>query len=417
MINLNLVTKIVNSKQMKNLILTGLVFVTAISFSFGQLKVVAPDGNVNLGDVSAITTAEQQKLNVGGSAYILGNTLRVGFKAPNGDTKVQIGRDRVQAGNAFIDTYSQPTGGWVGRLLSNASGVTTFSHKGVGQFQLRTFDANAPIWFITAGSATAAMAIQANGNVGIGTQSPGYKLHVNGNAGKPGGGMWTAASDRLLKKDVQSYEMGLEDVLKLNPVTYQYNGKAGIEDTEKRHVGLIAQEYQKVAPDAVSKFSYTEVFAQEDDQAYKTGKTEEFLAIDPSQITYMLVNAIKEQQEVITQLQEEVKNLKSTGVTSTAASTSVLIQGSGSSKALLAQNTPNPFTSNTKIEYFVPEASNTASMSFTDITGKEIKNIAINSLGSGFLDVSIKEMPIGIYSYSLVVDGQTIATKKMVLSR
>lgn len=415
MINLNLVTKIVNSKQMKNLILTGLVFVTAISLSFGQLKVVAPDGNVNLGDVSAITTAEQQKLNVGGNINVIGNVARVGYKSTKGQVSLKIGQSRTTNGLAFIDTH--PTGGdWVGRLLSNDSGVTTFSHKGIGQFQLRTFDAAAPIYFVTAG-APDAMAIQPNGSVGIGVQAPAYKLHVNGAAAKPGGGMWTNASDKRLKDDIQEYQMGLEDVLKLNPVSFTYNGKGGIKDTETRHVGLIAQEYQKVAPDAVSTFAHTEIFMQEDDKAFKTGKTEEFLAIDASQITFMLVNAVKEQQKVISELQEEVRNLKSTGVTSTATSTSVLIDGNNSGKALLAQNTPNPFTSNTKIDYFIPETAKTALMSFTDITGKEIKRLAISNTGSGSLDVSIKEMPIGIYSYSLVVDGSTIATKKMVLSR
>jgi len=114
-----------------------------------------------------------------------------------------------------------------------------------------------------------------------------------------------------------------------------------------------------------------------------------------------------------------VKSIKAAGIsnTSNVNSLAVLIDGSNSEKAMLAQNTPNPFASNTSIEYFVPSSAKSAVMVFTDITGKEIKTMKIQENGVGSLDVSIKEMPIGIYSYSLIVDGQSIATKKMVLSR
>ena len=49
----------------------------------------------------------------------------------------------------------------------------------------------------------------------------------------------------------------VNEVLRLNPVTYSYNGKAGIEG-KQRHVALIAQELQEVAPSLVSSFDYIE---------------------------------------------------------------------------------------------------------------------------------------------------------------
>lgn len=417
MINLNLVTKIVNSKQMKNLILTGLVVVAAISLSFGQLKVVAPDGNVNLGDITGIDDENQQKLNVGGNAMV-GNNLQVGALSGADPVQVQVGLNRGVAGNAFIDLLASTPDAWNGRFIANTSGVTSFSHRGSSYFYLKCASVGSELW-LGVKRAPYALIIDGTGRIGMGGErAPQYDLHLDGTAAKPGGGSWTNASDKRLKTNIVDYNMGLQEVLKLNPVYYNYNGKGGIKDTESRYVGLIAQEYQKIAPDAVKSFKHTEIITDgdpDDLRPTKTGKSEEYLALDPSQITFMLVNAIKDQQKVITELQEDVKNLKINGVNNVSNTSSLLI--SGSEKALLSQNTPNPFTSNTSIEYFIPSSSKTAEMIFTDITGKTIKSMSINHIGQGSLDVSIKEMPIGIYSYSLVVDGSSVVSKKMVLSR
>jgi hypothetical protein len=47
------------------------------------------------------------------------------------------------------------------------------------------------------------------GSVGIGTTAPGFTLHVNGSAGKPGGGSWSSASDARLKEMRQPFTRGL----------------------------------------------------------------------------------------------------------------------------------------------------------------------------------------------------------------
>jgi len=400
--NINL-DNLKDKNKMKNVILTCLLTVTVISLSFAQLKVVAPNGDVGIG-----ITEPKKKLHVQGQVRI---TPEAGT-----DGVLQIGSGRTTAGNAFVDTYPAP-GPWMGRLLSNKDGVTTFSHQGAMQFQLRTFG-TAPIWMV-AGNASR-LSILPSGNVGIGTNSPTALFHVNGAAVKPGGGDWGTASDARLKSNVQNFNKGIDAVMKINPVTFTYNGKAGIEDTETVHTGIIAQEFEKISPESIFKYKHTEVTSLADDKGFKTGATEEYLGVDPSQITYMLVNAVKEQQAIIENLQDQVENMAKVGVGTPANDhihySTVVLNGE-EEKALLAQNAPNPFTKNTKIDYFIPTSSKAASLSFTDITGKEVKRISIDHTGLGTLDVSIADMPIGIYSYSLVIDGSTIASKKMVLSK
>ena len=67
-----------------------------------------------------------------------------------------------------------------------------------------------------------------NGRVGIGTDAPAFDLDVNGSAGKPGGGSWSVSSDARLKKNVADLENGLETLLSLRGVTFEYKDPAAI---------------------------------------------------------------------------------------------------------------------------------------------------------------------------------------------
>lgn len=124
-----------------------------------------------------------------------------------------------------------------------------------------------------------------------------YALYVNGSAAKPGGGSWVNASDQRLKENIEPYADGLSKLLSINPVTYHYNSRSGF-NTSKKHVGVIAQELQEIAPYMVGES--------------KVNRTsdEEFLNVDNSAMTYMLINAVKEQQAQIEALKAEIEILK-----------------------------------------------------------------------------------------------------------
>ena len=90
------------------------------------------------------------------------------------------------------------------------------------------------------------------GNVGIGTTAPGFKLEVNGSAGKPGGGSWSNASDRRLKKNINDLDGALDDLLALRGVTFEYKDPDAINELHGTRIGMIAQEVEEVFPDWVS---------------------------------------------------------------------------------------------------------------------------------------------------------------------
>lgn len=138
-----------------------------------------------------------------------------------------------------------------------------------------------------------------DGNVGIGLTNPAYKLELGLNsAAKPTSNAWTVTSDQRLKKDIVPYTNGLEDLLRIEPVWFTYNGLAGMP--QDRGVGVIAQDLQKVAPYMIKTWNYRE----------EDGNSTEYLGVDNGAMTYMLINAVKEQNEIIQNQQQELDEMK-----------------------------------------------------------------------------------------------------------
>lgn len=130
-----------------------------------------------------------------------------------------------------------------------------------------------------------------NTTVEINNSGNGLALYITtGSAVKPGGGSWSGQSDRRLKQDINNYSEGLSQVKAINTVTYRYNelADASPDDT---YVGIIAQELQEIAPHMVKQNG-------------------EYLMVDPSAFTYMLINAVQEQDEIITDQSKKIEDLE-----------------------------------------------------------------------------------------------------------
>ena len=92
--------------------------------------------------------------------------------------------------------------------------------------------------------------IRPNGNVGIGTTSPGYKLQVGvaADGTEARANAWNTLSDERLKRDFEIIPDSLEKILSLNGYYYFWN--RGTDKAKK--MGLKAQEVEKVFPEVVS---------------------------------------------------------------------------------------------------------------------------------------------------------------------
>ena len=86
------------------------------------------------------------------------------------------------------------------------------------------------------------------------------------------------------------------------------------------------------------------------------------------------------------------------------------------SGALLEQNHPNPFNQETRVGYTLPEGTITSALYIFDLTGKQIAVFENLKPGKNELSISDSKLSPGLYHYSLVVNGQLVDTKKMLLT-
>jgi len=121
------------------------------------------------------------------------------------------------------------------------------------------------------------------GYVGIGTTSPSYPLQMGSGAYVTTGGVWTNASSREYKRDIDELTRDeAMDVLKgLNPVKFSYKGKP-----EEKHVGFIAED----APALVA--------------------SEDRKGMSSMDVVAVLTKVVQEQQKTIAELSKKMAELE-----------------------------------------------------------------------------------------------------------
>jgi len=156
--------------------------------------------------------------------------------------------------------------------------------------------------YTTGGANIDAMAIDAAGNIGIGTSSPSAKLHTTGTVRFANFGAGTATfdasgnissvSDVRLKNVQGRYRAGLAAIMKIKPISFKWNDASGME-TSHIYNGFSAQNIEyALGSNAIGVNS------------------EGFKSIQDRNIMAAMINAIQEQQKTIDQLKKEIIKLK-----------------------------------------------------------------------------------------------------------
>lgn len=90
-----------------------------------------------------------------------------------------------------------------------------------------------------------------SGNVGIGQASPSYKLDVSGaihtTTGLLSDDYVTALSDIRFKDVVRKFTLSVDDIAGASLIIFTWKGR----NDDRQHAGIIAQEWQKILPEAV----------------------------------------------------------------------------------------------------------------------------------------------------------------------
>lgn len=219
---------------------------------------VTAGGNVGIG-----TNAPSVRLHINGDVRVgIANPPNTGVLPSFGNV---INFAGANAGPTFNSENSDPL--WMGRY--NAGSDASELRVNLGD------NCNGVDAFV----------IQAGGS-GCGANTEFFRFDATGAAYKPGGGAWATLSDMRVKRNVLPFADGMDLLKAIRPVTFEYNGVGGTADIGKVYVGVIAQELQQVAP-------------------YMVDASGEYLKVDPSAFTYLLVNAVKDQQAQIEAMQAD----------------------------------------------------------------------------------------------------------------
>ena len=376
----------------------------------------------------------------------------------------------TSAGNVGIGT-TNPTS----KLTVVGDGV--FSQSGSGDvLVLNPLAAGSGANFYVAnaaGSAYAPLVLSASkftlssGNVGIGV-TPGatYKLDVQGVStdftintnGKLQAVSANWTSDQMFKTNVDSLHSSLEIIRQLKPKSYyfdtlNFNGKGKFCFPSEKQYGFIANDIQSILPELVSLSTKPAILDTlgnviKPAYTYKALNYIGFISILTKGIQELQFNndslqsKVNNQDSTIASLQNQIttnNNLLNSQLDQllTTISTCCTINGSRSIQSstnnqsqsliqqidvklndaqavVLEQNVPNPFAEQTTINYSLPDNTVKAQMLFYNAEGKLIQSTELTQKGKGTLNVFASDLSSGIYTYTLVVDGKIIETRKMV---
>ncbi len=276
------------------------------NFSNPTVMFIDTGGNVGMG-----TTTPAEKLEIDGSIFLNSTSPSLWLVGNSDGTTNHLrlhhnsndGYIQWNGGNLYFREDNTPrmiinSGGRVGIGSTNPNAMLTIEDSGGNlnsglQLQNGNDDwyiyQNATFGLTVRDDGNDRVYIDASGNVGIGESTPAYKLEVAGDINALGGSIRSNGgvliSDKRYKTNIVPLTEVLPLLMELQGVYHNWDSASFPEMnfTQKRTIGVIAQEIQKVFPELVSE------------------GPDGYLGVEYSKFTAVLLQAIKEQQDLINQ--------------------------------------------------------------------------------------------------------------------
>jgi len=218
-------------------------------------------------------------------------------------------------------------------------------------------------------------------------------------------------------------DSSLHILAQLHPKTYTLDSAnyPSLGLNNQPQIGLFAQEVERVIPSAVRQIHHP---ATVDSAGNVIIAAYDVKGLNYLQLIPVLISAIKSLDSTNKSLQNQINAITAaqTGARSAAASLSnAVAKGTevhlSDLEIVLNQNSPNPFAEQTIISYIIPDNVKDANIVFYTLGGTVLKNIRITERGQGQMTVYAENLSAGMYTYSLVADGNIVATKKMICEK
>lgn len=232
-------------------------------------------------------------------------------------------------------------------------------------------------------------------------------------------------SDARFKENIKNDVKGLDFILALQPVSYNFNRlkfakhvkqhlnpemeELLVAESQKRSVGFLAQDVEK----SIQQTGFTAFDALHT----PTNETDNY-SLGYAEFTVPLVKAVQELSKQNTELKNAIAEMKaqyeslSQDAASKISSSAIFAQD-----GKLFQNQPNPFNQSTIIRYQLSGDAKSGVIVIRDLSGNLVKSIAVNNTDKGQVTVNANELATGTYTYTLEVAGLSTDTKLMVVTK
>ena len=235
--------------------------------------------------------------------------IGIGTSTPDGYSKLHVQHNNYYAGYFTSSktsattrvVYAEYTGG--GSYDARAVFGSANAAPGYGSGGFFTGGYRGIYAAATMSGAGIRYGIYASGNGG----STNYAGYFSGNVTVTG--TFSNPSDEILKENIDSLRAVLSELTRLRPISFEYTSDLKYQHmnlSSGRQFGFIAQEVEKVFPNLVITGSHpsAEELAGEEGGEPIVYKSINYVALIP-----VLVEAIKEQQEMIEQLKAQMNEL------------------------------------------------------------------------------------------------------------
>ncbi len=370
------------------------------------------EGVVRLGPQSSISEGGEIQLSGSGSNPMWNiDAFNDRFRIFSGSEKITI----LQNGNVGIGTTS-PTAKL--SLVGNNIPTLDLHNNTIDYARIRLSNANNGFWDLAGvvgttdaddrlnffhNAAGNLLSLTGSGNVGIGTTAPTYKLDINGTARCV---VMLQTSDRRYKINIRTLNGALDKILAMRGTTYDFTADQIAKGfAADQQVGFIAQEMQKVMPELVKE------------------DTDGMLAINYTGVIPVLVEALKDQHEVIREneariialeaqnnkLQDRLARIEAALGTSADRQSTDL-----KTNAVSAKINPNPTAGLVTVELQNTATAKKVVVKIIDAAGREVANRSVAS-GSSSVQFDLTQFPAGLYVAQVVVDGRLVSSNKVQL--
>lgn len=241
----------------------------------------------------------------------------------------------------------------------------------------------------------------------------------------------TNSSDDNHKDNVKVIDKALDHIMDLTSITYDYYNPQ-YDELRDRPTQLPSSRDCKNPADSANMATFQSALVESSHHyGFMTRDVEllfpDLVETDASGNQY--VNYIELIPVIVSSIQEIATTLNIRGNTSGQNPTSdqsfpdpqVSPSNHSDSRfadsATLYQNNPNPFDQTTEISYFVPTSATSATIYIFNLTGALQRTIPVTAFGHSSVTVDGSTLQPGMYVYTLVVDGQIIDSKRMILTQ